>query len=223
MSLIFIAIPKTSGQALTKSLSQNKHVFNFGHSTCLSPEFISRHCKYKWDSHLLTIPNLVFTDSIKFTIIRNPFDWLVSYFVSRWGDFDNGVLEKLPKRTVQDLIRMYCTSIGDWHVPLLQKFIYSQLFDDNGVCMCDYAIIYDRREEGIQELCDKFNLIYRPVRVNHTLNKKAYKKYYTPELIAMVYEKCVRELNMFNFDFNGYNGSRALLHIKDIHINWRDI
>jgi len=39
----------------------------------------------------------------------------------------------------------------------------------------------------------------------------------------MVNEKCRRELDMFNFDFNGYNGIGHLIDIGHLKINWDSI
>jgi len=211
----------------------------------LSTNFVKKNCNYRWFDYEGSYQSLrdekivaetgaenkeVISPSsfIKFTVIRNPYDWLVSALGSKWGGAPKGV--GLPKAEVPDLVRMYCLS-QDWNIPLLHKFIYHQLFDDYGNSCCDYAIIYDKIEEGINSLCSKYKLHRNKRKIINSRagnaelkpdKKKNYKEYYDDELISLVNKKCHRELDMFKFDFDGYNGD-ALINISKLKINWNEI
>jgi hypothetical protein len=223
--MYFIHIPKTAGTFIQNNITNGIDIVKHEgeHPSCLSKPFIQKNCKYNWDSYLLT-DNLFLSCDIKFTVIRNPYDMLKSYFLSRWGDYDLGIKDKLPKADFKTLINKYCTD-KDWHIPLLQKFLYHQIFDDNGNSCCDYAIIYDHLDEGLQELFKLFgctSLTYKKEMINRS-NTENYKKYYHNEMIELVENKCRLELEMFNFDFNGYKGKNSLIYIKDFKINWEKI
>ena len=225
MDLYFIHIPKTGGTYIQdeycKVTNIKKH--HAEHPSCLSKEFIQKNCTYNWDTYLLK-SELFLSCPIKFTIIRNPFDLLKSYFLSRWGDGDAGVIKKLPKKQFNELISDYCNPDVEWHIPLFKKFLYHQLFDDNGNCCCDYAIIYDNLKEGFQELSKKTNNNYTySNNILNSSNTRNYKTYYNNEMINMVNKKCKKELELFNFDFDGYKGTDYLVNIKHFKIDWNTI
>lgn len=129
----------------------------------------------------------------------------------------------LPNKSFKELIMLYCSD-DEWHVPLLQKFLYNQLFDDDGNCQCDYAIIYDHLEQGFDELMKKHNINYTKSDATHNVStSENYKTYYDDEMIAAINKKCKLELEMFQFEFSGYKGNEYLLHIKDLKINWNSL
>lgn len=231
----FIHIPKTAGTFIQNIYcnKENNNSSNYiilkhegEHPSCLSKEFIKKNCQYNWDTYLLK-DNRFLSCDIKFTIIRNPFDMLKSYFLSRWGDCDTGVKTKLPNKSFKDLIKLYCSPDEKWHIPLLKKFLYNQLFDDDGNCHCDYAIIYDNMEKGLEELfkINKHSFEYKRIEkiINKTEGVDNYKEYYDNELIELVNKKCKLELEMFNFTFDGYQGKNYLIPIKNLKINWGNI
>ena len=225
MNLYFIHIPKSAGTFIQNVYSNtNIKKLEGEHPSCLSKEFIQKNCNYKWDTFLLK-SDLFISCPIKFTIIRNPYDLLKSYFLSRWGDYDLGMKCKLPTKNFKELIIDYCDPLIEWHIPLMKKFLYHQLFDDNGNCHCDYAIIYDNLNVGFLELMkitNNYNYKIPDIKINKS-NTKNYKEYYDDEMISMVNKKCKKELDMFNFDFNGYNGESYLINIKDLKLNWKDV
>jgi hypothetical protein len=225
MNIYFIHIPKTGGTFIQDEYCNEsnikKHIGQ--HPSCLSKEFIQKNCTYKWDTYLLN-SELFLSCPIKFTVIRNPFDLLKSYFLSRWGDWDGGMKTKLPRNNFKELIIDYCNPSIKWHVPLMKKFLYHQLFDDNGNSQCDYAIIYDNLKEGLLELFKKTDNNYKfSNKIKNKSSTKNYKEYYDDEMINMVNKKCKNELEMFNFDFNGYKGTNYLINIKHLKLNWDTI
>ena len=106
----------------------------------------------------------------------------------------------------------------------MKKFLYHQIFDDDGNCQCDYAIIYDNLKEGLFELFKKTNNNYtNSTKIINSSHTKTYKEYYDDEMIHMVNKKCKNELEMFNFDFNGYKGTSYLINIKHLKLDWNTI
>ena len=106
----------------------------------------------------------------------------------------------------------------------MKKFLYHQLFDDNGNSQCDYAIIYDNLKEGLLELFKKTDNNYKySNKIKNNSRTKNYKEYYDDEMINMVNKKCKNELEMFNFDFNGYKGTNYLINIKHLKLDWNTI
>lgn len=226
---IYISIPKSGGTyARNTIVQQNNNMESYGHTRCMSHEFMLT--KMKSDYHKSrewfypdTRIKEGFDEAVKFSIIRNPFDLLSSYFVSRWGDYDQGMAVKLPNDTFDGLVRSFCEN-PDWHVPFFREFLYFQLFDEGGNSRCDYVIIYDKLEEGLSKFAEMNNLNYKSKgRLNVTQNKRGYKSYYNENLIDLVNEKCKEELNMFNFNFDGYQGTESLIDISNYKINWNKV
>ena len=145
---------------------------------------------------------------------------LVSHFYTRWCDYDEYVKKKLDKVSVEKNIENYCKKNNqEWFLPMLSKFLYFQLFDEKGNCHCDYAIIYDKLEDGLKIFCDKFKLNKPRFNIKHNTGDSNYKKYYNDERKRLVKNKCKLELEMFNFDFDGYKGTESLINIKDFKID----
>lgn len=232
MDFNYIHIPKSAGTFMTRRLVNiNDNVYEDGHSRCISDKFLKNKTK---DSEYYSSRNWFgidltkkkeFDESIKFTTIRNPYDLLSSYFVSRFGDYDAGLERKLPHKDFNGLIKEFCGT-NEWHLPFLREFLYFQLFDDEGNSRCDYAIIYNHLEDGISEFANKNNLNFNlGGRENSTGKKqnKSYKSYYNDETIELVKNKCKLELDMFGFDFDGFNGTSAIVNMSEFKVDWNNI
>ena len=233
MNYVLINTPKTAGTFVRRrivNMNPNVHIIQ-GHSRCVSDEFINEAYpdnKYyqsrKWWGVDLTQES-IFDDAVKFTVIRNPYDLLSSYFISRWGDNDKGMKVKLPKVGFTQLVQEFCNEETDWHVPLFRDFLYFNLFDGEGNSRCDYAIIYDTLNDGLKEFAGEHNLKFKQGGVENKTGrkKKSYKSYYSDETIELVKEKCKLELDMFNFDFDGYKGDEKIIKVSDLKIDWDKI
>lgn len=201
----FIHIPKTSGSSLkSKQIIKYAHKFNV-------PNIRRSTVYYKTDTWpQYRLPK----DDYKITIIRNPFDLLCSYYFhqnknretgemlnSGWGyiNFENNF------DSFKDFIIGYCNNETKWNTPAFKNFLFSQLFDENGKCVVDIIIKYEYRNEAIDILNEKLeDKIDKTIKINQSNNKKkSYKDYYDDEMIRLVNKKCARELEWFNYDFNG--------------------
>lgn len=219
---LFIHIPKSAG-FYTTAVFRGQIGYHV-HARCTSDEFVEKHCSHRWVRDLTQLPN--FDKMIKFTVIRNPFDLLVSYMEYRWGWHLRGRIEQLPRLDTIELIKEYVKEDKEWHVPMLKKFLYWQLFDDEGNSKCDYAIIYDKLNEGLKEFADLAGIKFTEnVGKRNTSRRKHkdYRDYYDDELRTLVEEKCKRELDMFNFTFDGYQGEKALVKMSDFKVDWGEI
>lgn len=209
--IYFIHIPKTSGSSLSsKQIIKLGHGFNVkniyrtpaskkGHST-----FISCY----WDVYNYPkIPNT------KISIIRNPFSLLCSYYHHGKELVLNGkychsgwacVNYTHTFKSFKEFIVAYCNPNFKWHIPQLQKFLFSQLFDKNHNCAADIIIKYEYLDEARQILNSKlkYPIIYKNTNKSKRITK-SYKEYYDEEMIKLVKKKCYKELKYFNYDFNG--------------------
>jgi len=219
MNFYFIHIPKTGGTYIQNEYKKEIIKLNAEHPSCLTKDFIKNNCTYRWDSFLLD--NDIFNScEIKFTIVRNPYDLLVSYFHNNWGNCrqENRV------NNFSKFIEKYCGE-EKWHRPLMKIFIYHQIFDDKGNCHCDIAIPYDNLDEGMLEMFEKYGkkIEIKKKKWNTSKREKDYRIYYNDHLKKLVERKCKKELEMFNFTFEeGFKGEN-LIYCKNYKINWEEL
>ena len=85
--------------------------------------------------------------------------------------------------------------------------------------------MYDILDDGLKQYTEEHNLIYKiGGRENKTSKKnKNYKTYYNQESIDLIAEKCKLELDIFNFDFDGYKGKEKIMKVSDLKIDWAKI
>lgn len=215
-TVYFIHVPKTSGQSLTSKWKRFRMI-NMGHqfnidwarrTTYEEGGYIGCKTKYWGKCNFKITPNL------KFSIIRNPFDWLTSYYFHGEELTNNGKYCEAGWfscnythgfKSFDEFIRAYCSDNFKWHMPLFKQFIYCQYFNDDGECVPDILIRFEHFNKGLEVLNKS---LPQPIIKRHYKNKSVrkkynYKHYYTPELIALVEKKCQRELELFKYDFNG--------------------
>jgi hypothetical protein len=215
----FIHIPKTSGTAL-----MSEQIINLGHG--FNVEKIYRRpankggyqgyeCCYWHKYSYPQKPNTIIS------IIRNPFDLLCSYYHhgenlklnneychSGWASVN--YTHKF--KTFKEFIIAYCDINFKWHQPQFQKFLFSQLFNIKYKCVADIIIKYEYLDEAKQILNTKLKHPILNVTHNISIRKtKNYKEYYDEEMIELVNKKCCRELNYFNYHFNGSTKHEPLI------------
>ena len=167
------------------------------------------------------------TPEKSFSIVRNPFSWLASYYKHsdiegqlgwEWVNQIHGF------KSFKEFVVGYCTRESkDWHEPCLQRFMGFQLFDKNDNVIPKYIIYKERLYEGVGE--------YLGHKMTAQKDRKAYpdynyRKMYDNEMIDLVNEKMKHELKLFNYDFEGPKkdnvGFVNLKHkydiIKDKHV-----
>ena len=198
----------------TRDNTREISYFNLGHcfhvrNSYNLPPILGGHVNLPFEYFEDYTDSYIIYPNLKFSIIRNPFDLLCSYYhhiddngiKEGWG----GVNNILKINSFEDFIHKYCDSNTVWPQPLLKENLFSQLYNEKGNCMVDLIIKYENRDEALQKLMDKLNAdifsLNKKERVNN--NKKNYKEYYTPELIKLVENKCKFELETFRYNFNG--------------------
>jgi len=217
--IYFCHIPKTSGTSLepsspitgwsTRDNKKKIRYFNIGHKFHVNNSYNLPNNKgghKDWNFEYFENAEDCYTvfPNFKFSIVRNPFDLLCSYYHHRPCSGWASVNRILNIRTFEHFINRYCDDDTIWPQPLLKENLFSQLYNEQEKCMVDLIIKYEYRNEALNILMDKFNLDFLSLK-NHerNRNKGDYKKYYNPELIKLVEKKCKFELDTFRYNFKG--------------------
>tara|TARA_Y100000389_G_scaffold194835_1_gene225372 strand:+ start:151 stop:798 length:648 start_codon:yes stop_codon:yes gene_type:complete len=128
--------------------------------------------------------NDLFDNYLKFCVIRNPYDKIVSKYF--W---------KESPETFKDFAR---------HVNVNNMFIHSI----DGKSVCDYYIRYETLEEDIIKLCKKLGIEDYDIKnlpkhkTKQRKNKGHYSKFYDEETRKLVYKNHRKEFELFGYKFN---------------------
>ena len=226
----FVHIPKTAGNSVRSVLRDRNLLTNPGYKKYQREHhFASRNAQRVVGSHLsfktpifpsfLDDP-LYHDANFSFTIVRNPFDMLVSYYIhhienhkKNWADHGwANVNGHHGFSSFDEFVRFYAEcSPGEWHVPSLNQNLFGQIFDDDSELSVDYVIYYEKMQEGLSELLvlltGRNETISLP-RKNISLQRenRKYQDFYDNELKGLISKKCEWELKSFKYDFETYSG-----------------
>lgn len=195
LKIIYVAIPKTgtrSTEEYLKSLPNRGNIRDFRRYHTLDPHCYAKTIKNKVNN---TLQNN-YDDYYSFTVVRNPFDWYVSWYTyrqrpgSRYKTNDMTFKEYLEKQPMEDMIDF--------------------ISDDDDNIIVDKVI---RFEDGIEDEVKKILLdreIIHPETFKY-LNKsdkrqdRPYQDFYDEETIKMVEKYQAKTLKMFNYSFEEKN------------------
>lgn len=240
MKAFFIHIPKTAGNSVRSILrnenlltnpgfEKRERVHHFGAKK--ASRILNSHLSFTTDSFpcYLSLPEYQNAD-ISFTVIRNPYDLLVSYYAhyvdnsikKNWIDHGwANVNGHHNFNSFEQFIQFYCSQPpAKWHVPELSSNLFGQIFDDNKNLKVDYAIYLENLNEGLQELIEILtgkHIQLNIPRLNTSGNRKGkkYQSFYDDRLIKLVSEKCHWELKKFNYAFEK-DTSNTLVKLSEI-------
>lgn len=181
--MIFIHVPKTGGTSVKKVLMGYKE----GTCACKQTHITSH-------DHLTALniqksnPGL-FKKFFKFSIVRNPYDRLVSEF--HWRAYNK-------QYTFAKFIRgLPDGSKTSTHLKPQHLFIYDK---DNKTLLVDQVVRFEKYNSEIVKLYRKHKVKYNPrlAKINNTEHKN-YAKYYTPELYKIVNNVYKLDFEIFNY------------------------
>lgn len=199
----FIHIPKTGGNSITAWLKANTvckitkrkqhatlyHIINGNHS--LGP---------------MTVEQLGW----KFCVVRNPWDYCVSWYTFKVMLASNRLkfLEENPDK-IKPHKNRYNIDIQRGDVKRLSQGFEWWLGQTKvnqqtkWAKDCDYIIKLENLTEEFKVVQEKLNCFKDLPHLNKTSNRKNYKDYYTSQkLIDIVYKKFSDDIANFNYDFD---------------------
>lgn len=143
--------------------------------------------QYNW-SPLDEIKNY-WNDYFKFTVVRNPWDRIVSdlHFCKNKGFVDQNLTVK------QDVIKNF-KSVQRWKSPCVDWITL------NGENQMDMVLRFENLQHDFQTLCDKLN-INATLPMTNISKHKHYTEYYDDETRQMVAEKYAKDIEMFGYKF----------------------
>ena len=230
--LYHMHLPKVGGVTIRKRLGRNENFVDGEHKFCVND--ILQESFIPWTkSNINTFPSFLddtrFSRSVTFAVIRNPFDWLASYYYHYSGSYHKntehrgwcGCVDYHGFRNFNEFIDAYCDSTFKWHIPPLKNFIPSQLFDKNGRCRADFILLNEHLDDTLDIVAKHFNLDINNIigRMKINLMKPKKELLYTDDLVEKVMNKCKREMDLFGYEFQGFNKDKVKLPFDGVCID----
>ena len=225
---IFVHIPKCAGSSIEYLFKKNNlhlefidEILDFKNSKINFSEVVELH-KGK-TQHLSAsdikklIGNIKFEQYDKFSIVRNPFDRLVSYYF---------FIKKIKTPNLDKIHVKLVHSSSNFHefvvraietpgmYPLFNQYLY--LYDDDKSSnMMDYVGKFETLESNFKEIIKNLKLEknkpdnlrkvfglskFKLPKVN-TSNRGNYREYYNSELKHIVQQACHKDCELFDYDF----------------------
>lgn len=197
LNLIYLSITKT-GNSSIKSMLLDKVDVKYD-----KDEYLTIHRKSNDTFQRITTKEITENkDAFKFSVVRNPFDRLVSCY-------KNKILEEeyLPIQEgfgkifykgmpFEEFVIKVC-KIPDIFSDRHFRSQYSYLYYKDKLIV-DYLGKFENLEEDLSYIIDKYKLEAVP-HINKSSIKSDYRDYYTPELVRMVYKRYEDDIIKFNY------------------------
>jgi hypothetical protein len=122
----------------------------------------------------------------KFTVVRNPWDKVVSMYHHRFGP--------TPQITFTDYVKKYITHSIDWNIYTIKK-----------EPRCNFYIRFENLEEDIERVCKILRVPFNKNRIEHYKPGQkihtSYRDYYNIETKEIVRKVYGAEINFFKYVF----------------------
>ena len=217
---LYIGIP-----TITLSLENSSHFINGGYTFGIPyKNQLQEYNQYilNGDEHKYTngqgLPNIIDGDyapkyspetQFIFSIVRNPYEMLYLLYKNKFGKIGDHPLSIKYINTFEEFIVKYCDNTwpypGGFPCPYLKKSLYAQLYDNENKPIVHMIIIYEHLSKGLQFLQE----MIPSMNISNSLNnyeKSDYELHYTEHMKQLVQVKCAKELERFDYSFEGHHG-----------------
>jgi hypothetical protein len=151
-----------------------------------------------------------------FSVVRNPFDWIVSYvgFSAGWNQkyFNPNHYDlELTEQGFVIAVKKILTRSGN--VWPNNKFLFFQLFDSSGNLIPDMILKNESLDADVERMCSDLGLLYQKGDNQKVGKRKDYSSYYSDELKNMVEKVYYRELMLFGYSFQDNHNDSDLVNV----------
>jgi hypothetical protein len=157
-------------------------------------------------------------DYFKFTIVRNPWDRLVSFYAfciktSRTPAYNN--LKKFKDFVLDSTNKYHVDPKWCKHSPALEKLLSTErtkercrlesqldwISDDDGKILVDFIGRFENLQEDFNIVCDKIGIPHRKLPHKNKTKHKHYTEYYDEETRQIVAELHAKDIEYFGYKF----------------------
>ena len=167
--LYYAHIPKTAGTFTKKYLQDIIYNTNIDHGFSVDNIFsysniLNEDKKYFFKNYF---EDFKLKKPLIFSTFRNPFDLLCSYYMHKRsiGLVHNGWLgcnDYHKFKSFKEFIISFADPNFLWHLPSLNNFLLSQLFDKKNVCLTDFFITYENLNNNLKLI--KYSFMIKQIK-----------------------------------------------------------
>ncbi|MGM0609412.1 MAG: sulfotransferase family 2 domain-containing protein [Candidatus Muiribacteriota bacterium] len=173
----------------------------------------------------------IWKNYFKFTIVRNPWDYMISRYFWELQNSSTGHVKKNSEQNTFKFIKIFnkgdirkilgylisifksCRankSFPDFVKSIPPRFIYPGMYNTHFYFdlyvkpVADFYIRFEQIEKDYKKLCERLGIPYKPLPKKKTHTRESqhhYSEYYTPELRDIVYKKFKKEIDYFGYEF----------------------
>jgi len=165
------------------------------------------------------IDSEIWNNYFKFTIVRNPYDLMVSRYHWHWSRPEKKIKDELIKSKIKihmvqpaSYIRLLKRIFNKRSKSFAETMKYFDkqwkntryYFDENGKPICDFYIKYENLDEDYKKVCEKVGIPYEPLprlKTKQRKKKKHYSTYYDEKTKNRVSKIFKKELDFFDYKF----------------------
>jgi len=205
---IYIHVPKCAGSSFTKALQQAGT-----HLELLGPASVSQREVFK-QSHLQHIPANILRDQLsaevwnsyfRFSIVRNPWDWLVSLYHFHYRS--SLPLSAASEANRYDVTKDPIARFRKWAVTVCKAAMNSPkrgatfyLTDDEGRVLVDYVGRYESLQTHFVEICKRLGISETLPHFNAS-QRAHYRDYYDQSSLDLVASTYKQDIENFGYTF----------------------
>ncbi|KUJ82281.1 sulfotransferase family 2 domain-containing protein [Ruegeria profundi] len=206
---VFVHIPKTGGTSLAQALEDRamKDDILFGDT----PKAIKRRKRAKaltgkgrlWKhSTLADIDGVLSIDELQslttFTMVRNPWDRIVSYYHwLRVQRFDHPAVSLAQRLNFEEFV-LHRDTVKSFRLNPARRYMTRA----DGVEQCQHYIRLEQFNQDANALFDHLGFNLTLPRLNRSQRQKDYRHYYTDRSASVVAEACNEDIARFGYAFD---------------------
>lgn len=199
-NFIFVHIYKCGGMTMRKVLQDSLRAIELSSSHATAKE-IKEYCynsggKFFYDT------------AFKFSIVRNPFDWVVSLYEFIRGNSNHANYEEIKDMNFEQFCQWNIDCINNKKLNPNGTFnsLTSFLHDDEGKLLVDFVGRIENYEADIQEIFKRLNISTTTLesgipKVNPSNREPDYRSYYNDVSRKIIEEGLAEDLKIFNYQF----------------------
>lgn len=242
--LFFIHVPKTAGTAVKWRLEKNgietyhtgdPHPFpvmRVGHLTTPIWARVNRQDIKLRVEQSYPIYQGRWEKMLKFSLTRNPFSWLTSWYLHGTPETEDGwgnVNYIYGIRSFAEFVEKFCCDKIAWNHAVNSQYwnrsMYAQWFDRECDSTINFAIRSEHVHYGLDKLLSAAGLsnMDKPPRANGNYSHrktKDYKEYYDSASKEIVEKYFARELEIFGYNFDGPTDDRVIYDVERMHLSY---
>ena len=196
-NFLFVHIPKTAGnsiQLVLKEYSEDKIVTSSNQDSInrfglRSKKYqLSKHSKLK--DYKYELESELYKKLFKFTIVRNPWDRMISFYFSRNRGhikWDRNKFIKFVKKT-----------------PSVNSFLslgFLNNFGSRAFNNIDFFLRFENLDQDFNKLCDELGIERTKLPHRNISDHKHYSYYYDKELVELVSKRFSSEIKYFGYNY----------------------